>query len=155
MTLSFEIQTITNGITRKTSIKCCRVRSLCSLCLTAETGAEKSYIAHDYYICLGLARADFPETKFLCKGAKLNVHPSRMSSQMSSGMVAYEVEPGTPTEPEDMVRIFDYEDSDITHDIQQQHEFYRNWIKSLGFDLPDGTKTENPEDRILTICQAE
>lgn len=149
MTLQFEIQTPTNGVIKKTSIKCKRVRDLCSLCLITDNGEEKSYIAHDYYICLGLARADLPETKFLCKGAKLNVHPSRMSSQMSSGIVAYEIKSGVPTEPEDMVRIFDYEDSEITNDIQKQHEFYRSWIKSLGFDVPDGAKNENPLDEIL------
>jgi hypothetical protein len=68
---------------------------------------------------------------------------------MSSGIVAYEIKSGVPTEPEDMVRIFDYEDSEITNDIQQQHEFYRSWIKSLGFEVPDGEKKENPLDEIL------
>jgi hypothetical protein len=96
-----------------------------------ENGSRKIYTAQDLYECLGLLRADFPETKFLCKGAKLNVHPSRMSSQMSCGVVAYELQFGTPSEPEDTVNIFDYEEVDITNDIQQQRDFYQCWIDSL------------------------
>jgi hypothetical protein len=78
-----------------------------------------------------MLRADFPDIKFLCKGAKLNVHPSRMSSQMAGGVVAYEVSMGKPAEQEDIVNIFDYEDTDITNDIEQQREFNRRWLASL------------------------
>jgi tRNA-binding EMAP/Myf-like protein len=78
-----------------------------------------------------MLRADHPEIKFLCKGAKLNVHPSRMSSQMSSGLVAYELKLGKPSEEEDIVRIFDYEDKNITSNIEEQRTFYKNWVESL------------------------
>jgi hypothetical protein len=94
-------------------------------------GIKKTYTAHDLYVCLGLLRADFPETKFLCKGAKLNVYPSRMSSQMSAGLVAYELHMGKVSDDEDIVNIFDYEDADITNDIQQQTDFYKRWLDSL------------------------
>jgi hypothetical protein len=96
-----------------------------------EDGFRKTYTAHDLYVCLGLLRADFPETKFLCKGAKLNVYPSRMSSQMSAGVVAYELHMGKPAKLEDIVNIFDYEENDITQDIQQQRDYYKRWIESL------------------------
>ena len=92
---------------------------------------KKAYTPHDIYECLGLLRADFPETKFLCKGSKINVHPSRMSSQMSAGVAAYELHLGKPSEQEDVVNIFDYEEDDITNDIQQQRDFYRRWIESI------------------------
>ena len=91
----------------------------------------KIYSAEDLYACLGLLRADFPNIKFLCKGAKLNVHPSRMSSQMSAGNLAYEMTIGRSAGKEDIVNIFDYEDTDITNNIEDQRTFYRQWIESL------------------------
>jgi hypothetical protein len=124
-----EVVTKKNGITQKALIECDRQNR--TLTMTLENDSKKTYEAHDLYECLGLIRADFPETKFLCKGAKLNVHPSRMSSQMSSGLVAYELRLGVPSEPADIVNIFDYEEADITNDIEQQREFYRNWLDSL------------------------
>ena len=124
-----EIPTTTNGIRQKAVIECDRQKR--TLTFIMENGSRKAYTAHDLYECLGLLRADFPETKFLCKGAKLNVHPSRMSSQMSAGIVAYELQLGVPSESEDTVNIFDYEEADITNDIQQQRIFYQHWLDSL------------------------
>ncbi len=92
---------------------------------------SKIYKSHDCFDCFGLLRADFPHITFLCKGARIDVYPSRMSSQMSCGMVAYQMELGRRADREDMVRIFDYEDTDITNDIREQQDFFRQWIKSL------------------------
>ncbi|WP_137808089.1 hypothetical protein [Pseudomonas sp. G(2018)] len=102
-----------------------------TLTLEMKNGFKKSYSAYDLYICFGMLRADHPEIKFLCKGSKLNVHPSRMSSQMSKGLVAYELKIGKPSEDEDLVRIFDYEDEHITNDIEEQKKFYKKWLESL------------------------
>jgi hypothetical protein len=54
-----------------------------------------------------------------------------MSSQMSAGLMAYELHLGVTTESEDVVNIFDYEETDLTNDIQKQRYFYKNWIESL------------------------
>lgn len=89
------------------------------------------YTGLDYYVCLGKVRADFPNVKFLCKGAKVNVHTSRMSSQMSSGIVAYEVRWGEPADKRDIVNIFKYEDQNLTNDIREQAEYYRRWLQSF------------------------
>jgi hypothetical protein len=102
-------------------------------------GLSKVYTAYDLYVCFGMLRAEYPEIKFLCKGAKLNVHPSRMSSQMSNGLVAYELKFGKPSEEEDLVRIFDYEDENITSNIEEQKAFYQNWIESLTVTTPNKT----------------
>ena len=96
-----------------------------------QNGLTKTYTAYDLYVCFGMLRADYSEIKFLCKGAKLNVHPSRMSSQMSSGLIAYELNLGKPSEAKNLVRIFDYEDENITSNIEKQEIFYKNWIESL------------------------
>jgi hypothetical protein len=124
-----EISINTHGITQKATIECDRQKP--TLTFIMEDGFRKTYTAHDLYVCFGLLRADFPEIKFLCKGAKLNVYPSRMSSQMSAGIVAYELYMGKPAEQEDIVNIFDHEENEITQDIQQQRDFYKRWIESL------------------------
>lgn len=132
---TIEVLISTHDIVETATIECDRKKL--TLTFIMQNGFKKSYTAYDLYVCLGMLRADFPETKFLCKGAKLNVHPSRMSSQMSNGLVAYELEFGIPSEEENIVRIFDYEDKDITNDINKQHEFYKNWIASLAQSAPD------------------
>jgi hypothetical protein len=124
-----EITTDTQGTIDKVVIEC--DRRIRSLTLVLENGVRKTYSGSDLYVCFGMLRADYPETKFLCKGAKLNVHPSSMSSQMSAGVVAYELQFGKPAGPDDLVNIFDYEVADITNDIEQQRDFYKRWIESF------------------------
>ena len=94
----------------------------------------KIYTAEDMYMCLAKVRSDFPHIQFLCKGAKRNVRPSSMASQMSGGMVAYELTLGKRATREDLVHIFDYEDHNLTNDPQEQDEFYKEWIASIGAD---------------------
>lgn len=48
---------------------------------------------------------------------------------MSGGLVANEMKLGEP-DPE-MVRIFDYEEHDLTSDIEEQVEFRERWGDSL------------------------
>ena len=124
-----EITTDTQGTINKVVIEC--DRRIRSLTLVLENGVRKTYSGSDLYVCFGMLRADYPETKFLCKGAKLNVHPSSMSSQMSAGVVAYELQLGKPAGPDDLVNIFDYEVADITNDIEQQRDFYKRWHESF------------------------
>ncbi|MFJ4249321.1 hypothetical protein C2E19_10435 [Pseudomonas sp. DTU12.3] len=99
------------------------------LIFTRKNGLTKSYTSYNLYGCLGELRLDFPEFTFLCKGAKINVHPSSMSSQMSNGLVAYELQMGK--NGEDIVRIFDYDDCNLTNDIKIQKAFYLAWANSL------------------------
>lgn len=129
MNKTIEITINTCGVTEKISIECDR-KNL-TLVFTTKNGLRKPYKAHDLYECFGLLRADFPEINFLCKGAKLNVYPSRMASQMAGGIVAYELHMGRPCENEDVVNIFDFDDKDITADIQQQRDFYTRWLASV------------------------
>ncbi|MGF6706905.1 hypothetical protein [Pseudomonas frederiksbergensis] len=126
---TIEILINNHGVIERATIKCDRKKP--TLTFTMLSGLKKVYTASDLYVCFGMLRADHPEIKFLCKGAKLNVHPSRMSSQMSSGLVAYELKLGKPSEEEDIVRIFDYEDKNITSNIEEQRTFYKNWVESL------------------------
>ncbi|WP_448111386.1 hypothetical protein [Pseudomonas lini] len=122
------------GIVETAIIECDRKKT--ALTFRMQSGLTKIYTAYDFYVCFGILRADHPEIKFLCKGAKLNIHPSRMSSQMSSGLVAYELKPGKPSEEEDIVRIFDYENKNIISNIEEQKIFYKKWIESLTITAP-------------------
>lgn len=91
---------------------------------------QKTYEASDFYKCFGLLRKDNPEITFFCKGSKLNVHTSSMSSQMSLGLKAYELSLGKEATSNDIVFIFDYEDENLTNDPELQRSFYLEWIKS-------------------------
>ncbi|WP_248731646.1 hypothetical protein [Pseudomonas sp. MWU13-2517] len=93
---------------------------------------KKVYEGRDIYICLAKVRADFPNITFLCKGAKINVKPSRMASQMSSGLVAYEMTLGKQATNDDIVHLFDYEDENLTNNPQDQIDFFKKWLASLG-----------------------
>jgi predicted AlkP superfamily pyrophosphatase or phosphodiesterase len=94
-------------------------------------GFRKKYESEDLYLCLAKIRDELPHVKFLCKGAKLNVTPSRMCSQMSGGSVAYELTMGKSATFDDIVHIFDYEEENIAKNLQEQREFYKKWLQSL------------------------
>ncbi|MFK3774185.1 hypothetical protein [Pseudomonas sp. NPDC089406] len=81
--------------------------------------------------CLASLREQNPHIKFLCKGSKLNVYPSRMSMQMSSGMLAYELTLGEYALIKDIINIFDYDDSNIAQSFEQQKAFFEEWLESL------------------------
>lgn len=134
---TIEILINNHGVVETATIECDRKKR--TLRFTMRSDLTKVYTAYDLYVCFGMLRADYPKIKFLCKGAKINVHPSRMSSQMSSGLVAYELKLGKPSEDEDLVRIFDYEDENITNNIEEQNTFYQNWIESLTTTTPNKT----------------
>ncbi len=93
---------------------------------------KKIYEGKDIYVCLAKVRADFPHITFLCKGAKINVKPSRMASQMSAGLVAYEMTLGKQATNENIVHLFDYEEENLTNDPQEQIDFFKQWLASLG-----------------------
>ncbi|MDR6581768.1 hypothetical protein [Pseudomonas extremaustralis] len=93
---------------------------------------RKIYRGKDIYACLAKVRADFPQITFLCKGAKINVMPSRMASQMSAGLVAYEMTLGKHAAQDNIVHLFDYEENNLTNDPQVQIDFFKTWLASIG-----------------------
>ncbi len=100
-----------------------------TLSLLLNNGERKTYTALDLFDSFGLLRANLKDIKFLCKGSKINVHTSGMSSHMSNGLIAYELTMGNPDG--EFVHIFAYEDRDLTNDIQQQHDFCQRWSESI------------------------
>ncbi len=104
--------------------------SAVSISFTRQAGTIKTYADSDFYRCFGQLREDNPDISFLCKGAKLNVHPSSMSSQMTLGLKSYELILGKSAELADLVHIFDYEENNLTNNPDEQEEFFMQWIKS-------------------------
>lgn len=104
-------------------------RTTSTLSITFADGMQKTYSDTDIYTCFGLKIRKFSEITFLCKGSKINVYPSAMVSQMSSGVVAYEVTMGDPDA--ELVRIFDYEENNLTNDINEQIAYRLKWSDSL------------------------
>ena len=102
-----------------------------SIRIFMQNGWNKEYYGQDIYECLGEIMKDLPDVNFLCKGAKRNVRPSSMSSQMTSGIMAYEHELGVRVTRKNFVNIFDYEDQDIINDPELQKKFVFQWLKSL------------------------
>lgn len=109
-----------------------------------EDGYRKSYTGDDLYKCLGNIRKDHPDVIFLCKGAKINVHPSSMSSQMSLGVKAYELTPGKRAFLDDIVNIFDHEENNLTNDPDVQKEFFLRWFWSEKSDALPITFNKKP-----------
>lgn len=124
---SREITIIKNGIRESAVVEYEAGKPTLNLVLN--NGERKTYTALDLFDSFGLLRADLKEITFLCKGAKINVHTSGMSSQMSNGLVAYELTMGKPDG--ELVHIFGYEESDLTNDIQKQHDFCQRWSESI------------------------
>jgi hypothetical protein len=124
---SREITIINNGVRESAVIE--YVGGKPTLHLALGDGTRKTYTALDLYDCFGMLRADLKDIKFLCKGAKINVHPSGMSSHMSNGLVAYEMTMGVPEG--ELVHIFSYEDCNLTNDIREQHRFCERWADSV------------------------
>ncbi|MCJ7960328.1 MAG: hypothetical protein MUW57_28245 [Pseudomonas sp.] len=104
-------------------------RTTSTLSITFADGMQKTYSDTDIYTCPGLTRRKFSEITFLCKGSKINVYPSALASQMSSGVVAYEVTMGDPDA--ELARIFDYEENNRTNDINEQIAYRLKWSDSL------------------------
>ncbi|WP_256592831.1 hypothetical protein [Pseudomonas sp. 2822-17] len=51
---------------------------------------------------------------------------------MSAGLAAYEMTMGKQAFHEDIVHIFDYEENNLTSDLQEQIDFFKMWLASLG-----------------------
>ena len=77
----------------------------------------------DLYTCLAKLREQMPDIDLLCKGSKINVHPSRSTRQMTAGLKAYELKMGEQARRSDLVNIFDYDDNNLTNNPSKQNVF--------------------------------
>lgn len=87
--------------------------------------------SNNFFNCLCKIKEKYPNILIHCKGYKINVYPSRMTLQMSSGLMAYELKMGHSATRDDIVNIFDFDNSDLTSSNELQEGFYRKWLASL------------------------
>ncbi|MGY2342920.1 hypothetical protein ACW9HW_27150 [Pseudomonas sp. SDO5532_S415] len=123
-----EIIIIKNKIRQRAELLC--YSDPIKIIFIMEDGYRHSYSGDDFYKCFGHLREDHPDIAFLCKGAKINVHPSSMSSQMTLGVKAYELTMGKHTLRSDVVNIFDHEENNLTNDPNVQQDFFIKWFES-------------------------
>lgn len=109
----------------------------CLIKLKKETDVDIVFSANDFFAALVNLRDWIYEKEQLlpmCKGALINVYPSRMSRQMSNGMKAYYLIKNKQVEESDIVEIFDSISEMELNKLstpKQQLEYFKKWIKSL------------------------
>lgn len=124
----FAVDVVMNGNKKKIDLACDCVAI--SITIDLGGGPKKTYFGSNFYKCFAALRKDNDGLIFCCKGAKTNVHPSSMASQMSLGLKAYELVVGKEPSIDDLVFIFDYEEKDLSSDPNEQRQFYLNWMAS-------------------------
>jgi hypothetical protein len=128
MTCEVKVVISING-SKETAQLICDSKTV-SITFVMNNGFKKTYMDTNFYRCFGKVREDNPNINFLCKGSKINVHPSSMSSQMSLGLKSYELTMGKKASDDDLIYIFDFEESNLTNDPADQRNFYMQWIES-------------------------
>ena len=68
----------------------------------------------------------------ICFGTCENVYPSGMSLSMGTGRLAYRCTLGSPARNEDIVDIFNADETCIPVTIETQKLFNRAWVESIG-----------------------
>lgn len=89
--------------------------------------------AHDYFACLTLVRDFFwkKNKKVICNGARYDVYPSGMLSQMSKGLKVYQLKIGTKSGLNDIVETFASAELEKIGSLSDQEDFYKRWLESL------------------------
>jgi hypothetical protein len=67
----------------------------------------------------------------MCNGAAKNVYPSPMQISMGTGRFAYKQYIGKQARTEDVVDIFDCDNSLDFVGIEEQYKFHEEWCKSI------------------------
>ena len=124
----FTVDVVMNGNKKRINLACDPVAI--SITIDLGGGPKKTYFGSDFYKCFAALRKDNDDLVFYCKGAKTNVHPSSMASQMSLGLKVYELVIGKEPSIDDLVFIFDYEEKDLSGDPDEQRQFYLSWMAS-------------------------
>ncbi len=71
------------------------------------------------------------EIILLCNGSRRNIFPSPMLRQSGGGKKAYLLRLGVPARREDIVNIFDSVEINNVDTIENQKDFYGQWLNSL------------------------
>lgn len=85
----------------------------------------------DFWGCLIKMRNSLEEKNLfiLCQGSAINVHPSGMARDMSSGLKAYSFKLGKKVSLSDLIDVFDPIEKEIVATIAEQEQFFKKWIE--------------------------
>jgi hypothetical protein len=90
---------------------------------------------NDFFSAMCSIRRELEKDRLLlnCYGASRDVYPSPLSQDMGSGWKAHKLQIGRPAREEDAVSIFDVGPDVIPALVDEQEEFYREWLNSLEY----------------------
>ena len=100
-------------------------------------GGEVTVKALDYFKAMCQIRTEL-ETKGwrpVCFGSAQNVYPSNMARDMGRGLKAYKMELGRRATTADLVRIIDTAPHLQPVSVEEQRQFYEQWLQSLGINV--------------------
>jgi hypothetical protein len=72
----------------------------------------------------------------LCNGARINAFPYGQARSMGGGYKLYLLEPGNWPTRNDLVKIFEDTNPQNVGTVDEQHDFYRKWLKSVNPKSP-------------------
>lgn len=127
----------TSGFHFPVSLKMHVGKEKCHLQIIDNTLGNINLEANDFFNCLVDLRLILEKKNLflLCKGSMKNVNVSRMSSQMGHGVKAYYLEMGQSASLKNMVDIFDFAPIEYVATVEEQKQFYKDWIQSLKFSI--------------------
>jgi len=87
----------------------------------------------DLFHALVFIRQELEKDNLLlnCYGASKHVYPSAMAINMGAGEMAYKLTLGKKAKTEDLVSIFDVGADIVPATVNQQKDFYNDWLRSL------------------------
>jgi hypothetical protein len=87
----------------------------------------------DFFEALKRLRLDLEKTGALlhCFGASENVYPSGMQKSMGPAILAYKMRIGSSTSRQDIVNIFEADETVVPSTVEQQERFLQRWTDSL------------------------
>lgn len=87
----------------------------------------------DFFSALQELRKELEKDKIqlICNGCSRNVYPSPMQFSMGNTKKAYKLFIGKRAALQDMVDIFDIDDGLEFVTVNEQIEFYNNWLKAM------------------------
>jgi hypothetical protein len=88
----------------------------------------------DLFSCLCQLRNSLEKIgwNILCNGARINSWASTMSRQMGGGFKIYLLTMNEEMDRKNLVRIFDEANAEEIGTVDQQFDFYKKWLKSVG-----------------------
>lgn len=99
------------------------------------TIGDKTYrfMRDDYFSALQGLREELEAEgiQIMCNGAARNVYPSPMQQSMGSGNKAYKLVLGRSAKMADVVDIFECEDNLEYTSVDEQKQFYTEWLNSI------------------------